>query len=129
MIAWKELLEASGGKLELTKCFYYILTWKFDSKGNPTPTTITKQRQVTNRISVPDTFSNSIIQIQQREIDEAHKTLGYKCIIWNEKEEIAHLKARSNSLAYMIKNYGLTHKQSKTSIHLVSLHLLNMDYH
>jgi hypothetical protein len=28
MIAWKELLEASGGKLELTKCFYYILSWK-----------------------------------------------------------------------------------------------------
>jgi hypothetical protein len=26
MIAWKELLEASGGKLKLTKCFYYILT-------------------------------------------------------------------------------------------------------
>lgn len=26
MIAWKELLEASGGKLELTKCFYYILS-------------------------------------------------------------------------------------------------------
>jgi hypothetical protein len=35
MIAWKELLEASGRKLELTKCFYYILTWKFDTKGNP----------------------------------------------------------------------------------------------
>jgi hypothetical protein len=28
MNAWKELLEASGGKLELTKCFYYILSWK-----------------------------------------------------------------------------------------------------
>jgi hypothetical protein len=30
MIYWKELLEASGGKLELTKCFYYILSLKFD---------------------------------------------------------------------------------------------------
>jgi hypothetical protein len=53
MIAWKELLEASGGKLELTKCFYYILTWKFDSKGNPVPTTIREQRQITNQIRVP----------------------------------------------------------------------------
>jgi hypothetical protein len=40
MIAWKELLEASGGKLELTKCFCYILTWRFDKKGHPIPTTI-----------------------------------------------------------------------------------------
>lgn len=30
MIYWRELLEASGGKLELTTCFYYILSWKFD---------------------------------------------------------------------------------------------------
>jgi hypothetical protein len=50
MIAWKELLEASGAKLELTKWFYYILTCKFDSKGNPIPTTINEQRQVTSQI-------------------------------------------------------------------------------
>ena len=30
MIYWKELLEASGGKLELTKCFHYIFSWEFD---------------------------------------------------------------------------------------------------
>jgi hypothetical protein len=33
MIAWKDLLESSGGKLELKKCFYYILSWKLDAKG------------------------------------------------------------------------------------------------
>jgi hypothetical protein len=68
MMAWKELLETLGNKLELTKCFYYTLTWKFDSKGHPIPTTINKQRQVTHQISVPDTFSNDIIQLQQKEI-------------------------------------------------------------
>jgi hypothetical protein len=26
VIAWKDLLETSGGKLELKKCFYYILS-------------------------------------------------------------------------------------------------------
>jgi hypothetical protein len=26
MIVWNDLLEASGGKLELSKCFYYILS-------------------------------------------------------------------------------------------------------
>ena len=30
MITWQQLLEASGGKLELSKCFFYILTWSFD---------------------------------------------------------------------------------------------------
>jgi hypothetical protein len=32
MIAWKELFEASGGKLKRTKCFCYILTWKFEKE-------------------------------------------------------------------------------------------------
>jgi hypothetical protein len=68
--------KASGGKLELTKRFYYILTWTFDSKGNPLPTTISEQRQVTDQIGITDTNSNDIIHLQQKEINEAHKTLG-----------------------------------------------------
>jgi hypothetical protein len=27
---WEKLLSATGGKLELTKWFYYILQWEFD---------------------------------------------------------------------------------------------------
>jgi hypothetical protein len=27
---WADLLEASGGKLELTKCFFYLLSWSWD---------------------------------------------------------------------------------------------------
>jgi hypothetical protein len=76
MLAWKELLEASGGKLELTKCFYYILTWRFDTKGNPIPTTIAEQRIISHQIGVPDTLTQETIHIQQKEITEAHKTLG-----------------------------------------------------
>ena len=30
---WEQLLAATGGKLELSKCFYYILQWKFDEEG------------------------------------------------------------------------------------------------
>ena len=37
MLIWQELLEASGGKLELSKCFYYILSWKFNRDGDDIP--------------------------------------------------------------------------------------------
>jgi hypothetical protein len=114
MIAWKELLEASGGKLEMTKCFYYILTLKFDLKGNPIPTTIVEQRQAIDQITIPDTFTNNNIEIQQKEINEAHKTLGcFKCIVRNEAAEMKYLKTKSDAMAHMIKSYGLTHKQAK----------------
>jgi hypothetical protein len=54
MIARKDLLETSGGKLELKKCFYYILSWKFDGKGNTSPTTITEQRMEVEQIHIQD---------------------------------------------------------------------------
>jgi hypothetical protein len=45
MTIWNELLEESGGKLELSKCFHYILSWKFDKEGNAPPMTIADQRK------------------------------------------------------------------------------------
>jgi hypothetical protein len=119
-LALKELLEASGGKLELTKCFYYILRWQFNNKGNRRPTTITEQRLVTPKISVPVTFTNTTKVIQQKEIYKAQKTLGcYKCILSNKEAKIIHLKTRSDQLAYMIKNHQLTHKQATLAYNLV----------
>jgi hypothetical protein len=50
MMFWQELLEASGGKLELPKCFYYVFAWRFDAKGNPYPMTIADQRNIVDQI-------------------------------------------------------------------------------
>jgi hypothetical protein len=43
---WAKLLEASGGQLEISKCFYYLLSWKWDTKGNPVPNTLQEQQNV-----------------------------------------------------------------------------------
>ena len=32
---WERLLWSTGGKLELTKCFTYIIHWVFDDNGKP----------------------------------------------------------------------------------------------
>jgi hypothetical protein len=64
------------GKMELTKCFYYILAWKFDPKGNPIPTTIAEQCLVASQINIPAIDRNTEVIIQQKEINKAHKTLG-----------------------------------------------------
>jgi hypothetical protein len=52
---------------------YYIVTWEFDLKGNPSPNTIAEQRVVAEQINIPDTYSNNNILIKQKEINEAHK--------------------------------------------------------
>jgi hypothetical protein len=89
MLFWKELLEASGGKLELPKCFYYILAWKFDAKGNPYPMTILEQRTIADQIHINDTTTNEIIPIMQKEGTKGHQTLGcYKSINGNDEDEM-----------------------------------------
>jgi hypothetical protein len=34
---WHDLLQASGGALELPKCVYQILSWTFNSESSPFP--------------------------------------------------------------------------------------------
>lgn len=113
MIYWKELLKASGGKLELTKCFYYILSWKFDAEGHATPMTIKEQRQYCDQICVSNGTEQDNIIIQQKEVSTAHKTLGcYKAIDGNEDAEVKYLKNRSDDFGHSLKNATLSRKQA-----------------
>lgn len=74
--AWASLLEASGGKLELSKCFYYLLTWKFNSEGDPTPMSINEQMLHTSSIQITGGSNTEVTTITQLEVDKPHKTLG-----------------------------------------------------
>jgi hypothetical protein len=64
---WSGLLEASGGKLELNKCFYYLLGWKWDSRGTPYPMTIqqTDEAEVSITLSQSTTTTTPIILAQK----------------------------------------------------------------
>jgi hypothetical protein len=126
MIAWKELLEASGGKLELTKCFYYILTWKFDTKGHPVPTTVEEQCQVTGPIIIHDANNPQGIQINQKDVTVPHKTLGcIKSIVGNDSAEMESVKRNSEIYGNMVKNSPLNLRQGSLACHLVYLSSLN----
>jgi hypothetical protein len=87
---WANLLQATGGKLELNKCFFYLLTWKWDVNGNATPQTIQEQIQQDNTpITIKD-IDRTFVNLKQIEVNKSHKTLGvYKCIYG---KEIDHLR-------------------------------------
>jgi hypothetical protein len=102
LLAWKDLLEVSGGTLELSKCFYYIRSWKFDENGNAMPTTLEEQRKVCLPIRIPD--STGEIKISQEEVQAWNKTLGcYKTINGNEEEQAKQLTTRSDTVGYIVK--------------------------
>lgn len=68
---WEELLTATGGKLELSKCFYYIIRWTFDSDGNPAVDT-----NLGPEIRITDHTTQQEVKVPQKKCDEAHRTLG-----------------------------------------------------
>jgi hypothetical protein len=48
---WEKLLFTSGGKLELSKCFFYLMHWKFSSDGTPS---------LTRKSDLPDSLYKKI---------------------------------------------------------------------
>jgi hypothetical protein len=81
-----------SGKIEISKSFYYILSWAWDKYGNPKP-------QQNNQQETEDQFilltnSDGIAQqLLQRNANDSHKTLGvFKSLSGNETDHIAFLK-------------------------------------
>jgi hypothetical protein len=116
MTIWNELLESSGGKLELSKCFFYILSWKFDTEGNGIPMTIDEQQaQHVVPISIKAEHNHSVI-FSQKEVNMAHKALGcYKAIDGNESDQITYLTAKSRQYGRKLYITSLTRIQANAA--------------
>ena len=70
---WEQLLDASGGKLELPKCFYYVLHWNFNAEGEAR---LSSKEEIPYQIKLTQSQSGDVCEIEQKDCREAHKTLG-----------------------------------------------------
>ena len=73
--SWEKLLYCSGGALELSKCFYYLLYWKWVD-GLPILHTKSEISDQTTPISLTSGSNSTSTQITLRDPGDAHKTLG-----------------------------------------------------
>jgi hypothetical protein len=116
---WAGLLASCGGKLELTKCFYYLLSWQWDKYGNPTPQNMQQQNLPQNTINIapegqPPQF------ITQRDIIDSHKTLGaYKTINGNEIDHIQYLHNKSDTMIDLLGNGQLNRQQARIAYNCI----------
>jgi hypothetical protein len=70
---WEKLLFASGRKLELTKCFFYIMYWKFSADGI---TSLTKKAQLPHQLMLQQGNKQEPTESDQKDCSEPHKTMG-----------------------------------------------------
>jgi hypothetical protein len=71
--ALNDLLWCSGGKLELPKCSYHVLQFKFRPNGTPEPDMTPPKSQ----LQITDSETGLHIQIPSKQADKPHKTLGH----------------------------------------------------
>ena len=118
---WAQLLEASGGKLELQKCFYYVLKWNFTSDGEPIPMSIAEQAAANiTPITIKDSFQNKNIPIQQKECNSHHKTLGvYKNMLGDETYQCEILAQKSYNLAQIVNSSHMSKQQARLAYTMI----------
>ena len=107
---WENLLWATGGKLELDKCFVYTMHWWFDDRGQPKLATKYDMEKLGIAITVADSSQpHTQVNIQLLDPSEASKTLGvYIAPSGNTHQEAEYLKNKSQHLAKCIASANLT---------------------
>lgn len=88
---WEQLLHASGAKLELSKCFYYIISWKFDEEGRPA---LRKPSEMDHQVKIIDHSTGQMETIEQRNCTTPHETLGIWESIQNVSEEHTRIQEK-----------------------------------
>jgi hypothetical protein len=97
---WEQLLHATGGKLELPKCFYYLLHWVFDSEGQARLAT---PEELNIQISLRQSADNQDIDITQRCCTTSHCTLGvHENPSGNLQTECDHFVSKGKKMAHLI---------------------------
>jgi hypothetical protein len=110
---WVGLLEGTGGKLELTKCFYYMLSWGFDKNGSPYPHPIKDQPPGLDKLNMRGDHKEPQY-ILQKEVTESHKTLGvFKTFSGTEEDHVTSLKTKSDNIITRLWSGQINRRQDK----------------
>jgi hypothetical protein len=106
--SWEKLLFCTGGSLELSKCFYYLLYWRW---VDGLPVLSTKEEIVAQipLIHLTSGYDTAPRPISLRDPTEAHKTLGvFLAPSGKDTAQAAYLEHHSNKMAALISSSNLS---------------------
>ena len=105
-IQWSNLIHAKGRELELAKCSYHVMYWKFSTRGAPVLSNVQSEIRP---IEVPDRDTNHNQTLEYLSPSVAHKILGhYKEPTGIQKMQFRQLKAKSDSITASLWSTPLT---------------------
>ena len=111
--AWADLLGASGGALELSKCSCHLMEWKFGKSGDPV--LVGTRPSVHSPVAVRDPLTQEEQVLTFLSPYTAHKTLGhYKEPAGTQREQYRNLWQKSDKKTEFIWKCHLTPKEAWT---------------
>jgi hypothetical protein len=106
---WEILLAATGGKLELLKCFYYFLCWDFDAEGAPRHITKQELEEAGVTISIQESGEKNKTIINHLDCNTTNRTLGLqKTPIGNQDKQLKQIHEKSNDISQAIATSSVT---------------------
>jgi hypothetical protein len=85
----EHVLSASGGKLEVSKCFYDIVAWEFTPQGDPIPMPHKTINDNTSGIGITERGQMSSSEIKIKKCDDAHWTWGvWKTVMGDQTKQL-----------------------------------------
>jgi hypothetical protein len=114
---WGDLLHVSGGALEIPKCNYYVMQWRFNNQGNPA-----LDRSVQTEMHLKSGNGHTTVTLQNDSVKAAHKTLGtWKSAPRDQLKQYDILFQKSNEYARTILSSPLTRRETWTAYYAVFL--------
>ena len=110
---WANLLGATGGSLELPKCSYHLLYWRFSMQGAPV---LANCPQEYRTITVTDPHTQTTKTLEYLSPHSVHKTLGhYKEPAGTQITQFTQLKKKSDSITRFLWSTNLSRPICHTS--------------
>lgn len=92
---WVNLLQVSGGTIEMAKCSVHVIQWLFSATGGPVLQLYEAAHQ--KHLEITDKMTGETHQLKLLSSYRAHKTLGYhKAPAGNQQEQFRQLKTKSD---------------------------------
>ena len=92
---WANLLQVSGGAIEMAKCSVHVIQWLFSTTGGPVLQLVEAAYQ--KHLEITDKMTGETHPLELLSAYRAHKTLGYhKAPAGNQQEQFRQLKKKSD---------------------------------
>jgi hypothetical protein len=114
---WGDLLHVSGGALEIPKCNYYVMQWRFQPSGIPTLET-----NVNTTLRIENGNRTAIVTLTNDAITITHKTLGtWKSAARDQIKQVSVMTEKSIEYSRTIMSSPVTRVDNWTAYFAIYL--------